>query len=390
MLSLYLHFPFCKRKCFYCDFCSMAAERAEIAVYCAALEKEISLMAGKYAHMAVDTVFIGGGTPSIVPESLMAGVLAAVRNHFTIAEGAEFTSEANPGTLRDGWLNTMVANGMNRLSIGVQAQQEHLLKLLGRMHDFPMALAAFAMAKKHGITNINADAMFGLPKQGVSDYVETLRALADAGATHLSAYALQVEEGTLLAAQVAEGTLRVPNQDETADMLEAGISSLSNLGFERYEISNYARPGFACRHNIGYWTQKHYLGLGVSAASHLPASPDATPAVYTRRQNTHDIKQYMAALAEGVLPPASVTGVAAKEAMFETVMLGLRMVQGLRYADFAALHGQTLQAIYGEAIRKLTNEGLLETPCDNEPRLMLTARGLAVQNTALMAFLQED
>ena len=392
MLSLYLHFPFCKRKCSYCDFCSAAADGATVAAYCRALEAEIRLEAKRYGHMPVDTVFLGGGTPSVVPAPLMRGVLSALRESFAIRPDAEFTSEANPGTVTAEWLATLREAGMNRLSLGVQAIQPHLLKTLGRIHDFAQARETIALARGQGIGNINADAMFGLPGQSMGEYMDTLRALAGEGVTHISAYALIVEEGTPLHARVHRREVVPASDDMAADMLEAGVDLLAGLGYARYEISNFAREGFLCRHNMGYWRQKLYLGLGASAASLLPpdgaGGAEGVDVAYLRRSNTLDVQAYTAALLHGLDTPAEITSVTRRDAMFETVMLGLRTVAGVRLADFHAMHGQAPDTVYGEAIATLHAQGLLDEAALAEGRLALTRRGLAVQNTALMPFLQ--
>ncbi|MDD3213910.1 MAG: radical SAM family heme chaperone HemW [Eubacteriales bacterium] len=381
-----MHFPFCVRKCAYCDFCSAAATQAEMAAYCAALETEMALTAERYGSLPVDTVFLGGGTPSIVPAPLMKSVMKTLRTHFTLLPGVEFTSEANPGTLTDAWLDVIAGAGANRLSIGVQAKQERLLGIIGRIHDFPAAREAFAMARKHGFTNLNADAMFGLPTQTLEEYLATLDALAELDGTHLSAYSLILEEGTRLFDRVTGGDVTLPDEDVVADMMEAGIDRLEALGYRRYEISNFAKPGFECAHNLGYWRQKPYLGLGLSAASLLPSEdPDAA---YIRRSNTTDLRAYLRLLGENRVPVAETTPVSRREAMFETVMLGLRTVAGVGYAEFEKRHGVSLPAVYGPAIETLTAEGLLLPASGAEPRLALTRRGLALQNTAMMAFME--
>ncbi len=389
MLSLYLHFPFCKRKCSYCDFCSAAADEATVAAYCSSLEAEIRLEAKRYGHMPVDTVFLGGGTPSVVPAPLMRGVLAALRERFAIQPDAEFTSEANPGTLSAEWLDVLRDAGMNRLSLGVQAIQPHLLKALGRIHDFAEAREAIALARGRAISNISADAMFALPEQSMEEYMDTLRALADEGVTHISAYALIVEEGTPLHARVHRGEAVPASDDLAADMLEAGVDLLAQLGYARYEISNFAREGFLCRHNMGYWRQKPYLGLGASAAGLLPPDGSAREDIaYLRRSNTADVKAYTAALLNGLDAPAEITPVTRHEAMFETIMLGLRTVAGVSLAAFRAMHGHALETVYGDAVAMLRGQGLLDEAALAKGRLALTRRGLAVQNTALMPFLQ--
>ena len=390
MLSLYLHFPFCKRKCSYCDFCSAAAEEGEIDAYCAALKKEIALTGRQFGETPVDTVFLGGGTPSIVPAGRMGEVLSALRKHFTILPDAEFTSEANPGTLTGEWLETLKKAGANRLSLGVQAKQERLLRILGRIHTFSQAKDAFSMARAHGFSNLNADAMFALPTQTMAEYLETLDALAAEKVTHLSAYSLILEEGTPLYTAVKRGELALPDEDETADMMECGIDRLETLGYRRYEISNFARPGYECKHNLGYWRQKNYLGLGLAAASLLPPGTGGGDAKYLRRTNTDRMSVYLKSLVEDKLPVGESRAVTPTEAMFETVMLGLRTVDGVGYADFTHMYGKRLTDVYGKAIGKLTAEGLLRPVTGEAPRLALTRRGLALQNTALMAFMEEQ
>ena len=389
MLSLYLHFPFCKRKCSYCDFCSAAATDQAMEQYCDALAVEIALQAAQYGGEPVDTVFLGGGTPSLVPAPAIRKVLTALRRNFHILSDAECSSEANPGTLTDAWLDVATEAGVNRLSIGVQAKQMNLLRTLERIHTYPEALEALRMAREHGIENLNADAMFGLPGQTLEDYLETLHAFVDERVTHVSAYALIVEDGTPLAQRVQNGSLTLPDEDMVADMLEQGVLFLETHGYQRYEISNFAKPGYACKHNLGYWRQKRYLGLGLSAASLLPAPANAPDACYVRQTNTNRLPEYLRQLACGRTPIAETQRISRQDAMFETVMLGLRTVEGVRYGDFMAMYGQTLPQVYGEAIDRLTNEGLLAPVETGDPRLRLTPRGLMLQNTALMAFMRD-
>ncbi len=389
MLSLYLHFPFCKRKCSYCDFCSAVAGEGEIAAYCAALETEIGLYAEKYSRSSVDTVFLGGGTPSVVPAPLMRRVLQTLRERFVILPDAEFTSEANPGTVTAAWLDAIREAGANRLSLGVQAIQGRLLNTLGRIHTYEQALDAIALARKHGFANLNADAMFGLPSQTAEEYLDTLTALAQTGVTHISAYSLILEEGTPLHAAVTRGDYTLPDEDETADMMEQGIDRLEALGYRRYEISNFAKPGYECRHNLGYWRQKRYLGLGLAAASLLPTEPLDGDAAYVRHTNTDDLKTYLSCVSQGRLPTAERTPIPPAEARFETLMLGLRTTDGVSYADFERMHGMPLRQAYGTAIDKLAAIGLLMPETKAEPRLALNRRGLALQNTALMTLMED-
>lgn len=383
-LSLYVHFPFCKSKCVYCDFCSFAADEAVMERYVNSLTREAELSAAETPGAEINTVFFGGGTPSIVPAPLMRKVTRKLQECFSIPNGIEFTSEANPGTLTDAWLETMTEAGMNRLSVGVQAKQDRLLRLLGRIHNFPQAKDALNMARKHGIENLSADLMYGLPTQTLDDYLESIRATADLGVQHISAYSLKVEENTKLYSMIRTGEAALPGEDDTADMMEAGIDLLETLGYRRYEISNFAKPGFESRHNLAYWRQRHYLGLGLNAASMLPSDSVA----YNRRTNADSIDTYCGLLAEGRLPIRETIPIGRDEAMFESIMLGLRTADGVAFVDFERMHGVKLTGVYGAAIRELREKGWLEPVNPANPRLALNRRGLAVQNSALMPFLE--
>lgn len=385
-LQLYLHFPFCKRKCFYCDFCSSAQPAQTVQAYCNALEKEIALMGRKYADFEVSTVFLGGGTPSLVPAGLMAGVLDTLQKSFRILPTAEFTSEANPGAVTREWLEMAAAHGLNRLSLGVQAAQDGLLQSIGRIHTWADAEAAVRMARSSGIRNLNLDAMFGLPNQTEKDYLDTLAAFRDLGAEHISAYSLILEEGTTLHRMVEEGSVLLPDEDDTAAMYESGINWLAKNGYERYEVSNFAKPGFECRHNLGYWQGEWYLGMGVAAHSMLPSEREG--AFCLRKGNGTDVPAYIQALNEGRGAPAdSIDWISPKEAMFETMMLGLRTTIGVDAKVFERRYGQSLQTRWGNELNKLEREKLA---CWKENRFVLTPRGLAVQNEVLLRLMDEE
>ncbi|HPJ02324.1 MAG TPA: radical SAM family heme chaperone HemW [Candidatus Limiplasma sp.] len=385
-MSLYIHFPFCRSKCVYCDFCSFAASDAKVLQYIDQLNTEIMLAAAQWPGAEIETVYFGGGTPSIVPARLMEKVLNQLHKHFRIPAGIEFTSEANPGTVTGDWLQAMAEAGMNRLSLGMQAKQDRLLKELGRIHSFSQVRDTLALARRHGVGNLSLDMMYGLPSQTIADYLESIYAAAKLGVQHISAYGLKVEEGTRLQAMLASGERTLPDDDETADMMDRGIEALESLGFQRYEISNFARPGFASRHNLVYWQQQYYLGLGLNAASMLPAEG----AAYMRRTNTASGREYKRLLEENRLPVAECIPIDRDEAMFETVMLGLRTTAGIGYAEFESMHGQKLDTVYGEAIKALETGGLLRPVDPETPRLVLNDRGLALQNTALMPFLKDN
>ena len=362
LLQLYLHFPFCKRKCFYCDFCSAPADDGTVAAYCSALKKEICLTAEKYPGVRVSTVFLGGGTPTLVPAAQMRGVLEELRRRFDV------------------------------LPLGMQAAQERLLKAIGRIHTFAQTEEAVAMARAAGIRNLNVDLMSGLPGQTLRDWYESLKAALALGVEHISAYSLILEEGTPLCRMVEEGSVRLPDDELAAEMYERGVTWLEAAGYERYEISNFARPGFRCRHNVGYWQGSWYAGLGVAAHGMLP--PDeakaACGAVRIRRANTESLMEYLNALdTQNTLPPAEITAVDRREAMFETMMLGLRMTDGVSERDFERMYGAALSQVYGPALERLAGEGLgaWSSGAPGERRFFLTPRGLEVQNEALMALM---
>lgn len=377
LLQLYLHFPFCKRKCLYCDFCSFQTDESTMEAYCAALRREIRQMGQSYAHAQVSTVFLGGGTPTLVPPRLMAPVLEELRRSFAFLPDTEFTSEGNPGTLTAEWLDMAMARGLNRLSLGVQAAQDELLQRIGRIHTFQEAQDAVRLARAHGVQNLNLDAMFGLPGQTKEHYLDTLDAFARLGAEHISAYSLILEEGTPLHAQVQAGKAALPDEDETAEMYEAGIERLQSLGYERYEVSNFAKPGHACRHNIGYWQGEWYLGLGAAAHSMLPPDDRHPGAARVRTANTADVQTYI----KEEMPPRETEDISPEEAMFESMMLALRTTAGVNAARFEQQHGVSLRERYGAALDELATQGLGHWTQDG---YALTPRGIEVQNEALM------
>lgn len=390
MLQLYLHFPFCKRKCAYCDFCSAQSTREEIERYCFALCREIELAAANFPHARVSTVFLGGGTPSIVPAEAIGEVLGTLRQAFDLAADVEMTAEANPGTLTESWLETVCELGVNRLSLGVQAAQDSLLKRLGRIHTFEQARQSAELAQRHGIENLTFDVMFGLPGQSVPQYLDTLDAVCALGAKHVSAYSLILEDGTPLKQQVSAGEVTLPDDDETADMYMQGIRRLQSRGLHQYEISNFARgKQWQCRHNLGYWQGAWYLGLGLNSHSMLPPGAQGTDTRYLRVANTSGLNTYLSMIAEGKLPIVESQSIGAEDAMFETMMLGLRTLAGVSEADFLRRHGQPMQEAYGEVLEALCSDGLARWDLgENNHVFVLTEKGLLLQNQVLLRLMQ--
>lgn len=291
-MELYIHIPFCRQKCRYCDFPSYAGCEQEIPRYIDALMLEAREQAELLpVGTVMDTVFIGGGTPSLLTPEQLKKLANGIQDVFFIAQDAEFTCEANPGTVTAEWAQMASACGVNRVSMGMQALQPHLLKTLGRIHQYDDVCASVQSLREAGIQDLNLDLMFGLPGQSRKDWSETIEAALALSPTHLSCYGLIPEEGTPLTADLEAGRLSLPDEEIERQMYDDCLQLLSVRGFRQYEISNFALPGHACRHNIGYWRQVPYLGLGASAASALPVNTAET--AYRRLANPPTIPAYM-------------------------------------------------------------------------------------------------
>ena len=374
-----MHIPFCVRKCAYCDFVSFP-DPAPRAAYLSALRREIALAGERFPQGGYDTIFLGGGTPSLLAPEDLAALFTSLRGAFQIAPGAEITVECNPGTLSREKLAAYRAAGVNRLSLGLQSAEDALLRTIGRIHDFAAFAESFSLARSAGFTNINVDLMYGLPGQTQAHYLETLRRVGDLGPEHISAYCLILEEGTPLYARVTAGALSLPEEDAVCDMEAAGRRALKTLGYARYEISNYARPGFECLHNINYWRNGPYLGLGLAAHSAMEICG------WRRWNNLAGLNAYLEALSKNRLPVEAQEKIGKREEMFECVMLGLRMLRGVDRAAFLARFGQDVCAAYPEAVEALCALGWAAV----EPAaLRLTEAGLDMENSALMYFLED-
>ncbi len=384
-LQLYLHFPFCKRKCRYCDFCSAAPLPGEMEAYADALISEIRCEGEKWRHAEVSTVFLGGGTPSLFPAALMERVLSALDEAFTILPNAERSSEANPGVLEREWLEVLHGHRFSRLSLGMQAWQEPLLALLGRVHRREDVQAAVRMARQAGFASLNLDVMTGLPTQTAKDVADTLDAAATLGAEHLSIYSLIVEDGTELKRRVDSGEWSLPQEDEMVAIDDVVAAKTARYGYHRYEISNYAKQGHECRHNLGYWRGEWYLGLGVAAHSLLP--PEGAEQ-WRRCRNTDSLSEYLHCARQGISPRVETQHISPREAMFETMMLGLRTVEGVSGSAFAVRFGQTLDERYGPALLRLEKEGLLFRT--QSGGAALTTRGLDVENDVALRFMDDS
>jgi oxygen-independent coproporphyrinogen III oxidase len=394
-IGLYVHVPFCASKCAYCDFTSYAGREADIPRYVAAVVREIARRGAELGHPKADTVFLGGGTPSLLDEFQLARILNALWEAFPIQDGAEITCECNPGTLTTPFAQALRKAGVNRLSLGAQAKQARLLRLLGRIHDWEQVIASVEIARKAGFDNINLDLMFGLPdggkgdrrllcearggpfrqktpvtfsagRQTVSDLRETLEAAIALSPTHLACYGLIVEEGTPICQDISAGKLALPDEEVDREMYELARQTLAEHDFHQYEISNFAREGYLCRHNIGCWTRVPYLGFGCAAHSFFGEC---------RTMNPSNLDAYLA----GEEPKTEA--ISREEARFESMMLGLRMTRGVENVDFVRMHGMGIREAFGEKLDKPLAAGLLEW---HEGALRLTCLGMDLQNSVLV------
>lgn len=377
MMELYVHIPYCRSKCRYCDFASYPGQQGTMDAYVDALLHEAdALQTGE----SLSTVFIGGGTPSILPAPLLDRLLTGLRERFVFPAGIEFTTEANPGTLTKEWLQVAVRHGVNRLSMGMQAAQPHLLRTLGRIHDMADVAASVDLARQMGIPHISVDLMFGLPGQTVADWRESIERALQLPVDHMSCYGLIPEEGTPLKRDLDAGKLTLPDEDDERRMYDLALALLAQSGFRQYEISNFAKPGCECRHNIGYWRQVPYIGLGASAASLYTVQGKTL-----RTANPPQIRDYLRMVQSGDWSVREITPVSPTDARFETLMLGLRMTDGVSEADFAAMHGVSLDSCCGETLRSLQQRGLL---AHENGRWFLSRRGMDVQNAILVELLE--
>lgn len=387
MPSIYIHIPFCIKKCAYCDFVSFE-NMPFMAQYCNALKAEMEVSAFCIPHVNFDTVFLGGGTPSTLPLGAIKSILDTLKMRFSIAESAEITMECNPGTVSLDKLKEYRAAGVNRLSFGLQSASDALLKGIGRIHTYDDFLNSYALARQAGFSNINVDVMYGLPNQTVREISETLNALFVFRPEHISAYSLILEEGTPLHACVERGEVRLPDEEEVYVQHRTCIEMLQNNGYERYEISNYARRGlqakspFRCRHNLNYWNNGEYLGIGLNAHSAMRLE-----GAFTRWSNTANLQEYLLCTDSGALPIEEKQIIGKDEEMFECVMLGLRQTDGIELEAFEKRFHESVHAHYDSAIAKLVSLHWLEI---ENGFIRLTDIGLDMQNEALLYFMDEE
>lgn len=375
-LELYIHIPFCAKKCAYCDFLSFAAPVRIYREYVDKLIEEIYGQCENFRDYQVSTIFLGGGTPSILPAEIMEELLSVLRECFDIAEDAEITIEANPGTLTMEKLETYLEGGVNRISIGLQSSDDMELKALGRIHTFDEFLKSYQRARQAGFTNINVDLMSGIPGQDVHSWKNTLRKVMMLKPEHISAYSLIVEEGTPFYELYGTDRKGLPDEEIDREMYHLTKEMMESQGYSRYEISNYARSGYECRHNIGYWTGVDYLGLGLGASSYTHGF---------RYHNTGDFTEYLGLnLREAGAASQDIQELSHEEKMEEFMFLGLRMMKGVSGSEFLGRFGQNMWNIYGDVLNKLEEQKLIEV---DAPTVRLTELGIDVSNMVLSNFL---
>lgn len=370
-LEIYVHIPFCVKKCDYCDFLSGPAGRDRQEAYVNALLKEISGVPPSPGHQVV-SVFFGGGTPSLIEARFIEMILSKLKEKFQFSPEAEISLEANPGTLTKEKLEVYRNAGIHRLSLGLQSADNRELRALGRIHTYEDFLESFSLARKTGFCNINVDLISAIPDQTCEGWRKNLRIAAELGPEHISAYSLIVEDGT----PFAERALHLPDEEEEYRMYEDTAKILAEYGYRQYEISNYAKEGMECRHNIGYWKRIEYLGIGLGAASLYEG---------TRFSNTRDMEEY---LAESGMPKRirrDVHSLTKREEMEEFMFLGLRMTEGIREEEFAACFGVPLGQIYGKVLDKYEKLGFLE---QKDGCWRFTRKGIHVSNVILADFLE--
>lgn len=382
MSGFYVHIPFCVKKCAYCDFVSYP-ETEHKEAYLSALQKEITLTAQREPwREPVSTIFIGGGTPSLLTQEEIATLLCCIREHYPVTPDAEITMECNPGTAVRDQLKGYFEAGVNRLSIGLQSADDRLLRCIGRIHDKQAFSDTYEAAVAAGFRNINVDCMHGLPGQSQEDYLATLAYVTSLEkVTHISSYSLILEEGTPLYRMVKNGSVQLPDEDAVADMQDAGLRYLWEQGFFRYEVSNFARPGHECAHNLNYWANGAYAGVG--CAAHSARRFDGK---WTRYYNVSSLEDYLKCLEQGLLPREGMEEIPMREEMFECLMLGLRTRQGVNCMDFQARFGHTIWEVYGNGLTRLEAEGLLSV---NGGSIALTDRGLDIENEILLPFMDD-
>ncbi|MDM0768402.1 radical SAM family heme chaperone HemW [Clostridium perfringens] len=373
-ISLYIHIPFCAQKCLYCDFPSFARKDHLRKAYIEALNKEIISLREKHNNLEINTIFIGGGTPSVLEADELECLLKEVAK-LNMAKDIEYSMECNPGNLTEEKLEVMKNYGVNRISMGLQAKQDNLLKGLGRIHNYKTFKENFLLAKKVGFNNINVDLMFGLPNQRLNEWEETLREIISLEPAHISAYSLIIEEGTAFYNLYENDKLKLPTEEEERKMYHLAKKILEENGFNQYEISNYAKEGKECRHNLAYWNMDNWIGVGSAAASYINGK---------RIKNISSVEEYINSINEKGEAVEEIINNSKNDNMEEFMFMGLRKINGIDENEFKKRFSMNINDVYGEILNKYIDEGLL---IRDSGRIFLSEKGIEISNIIMADFL---
>ncbi|MDO4577023.1 MAG: radical SAM family heme chaperone HemW [Clostridium perfringens] len=373
-ISLYIHIPFCAQKCLYCDFPSFARKDHLRKAYIEALNKEIISLREKHNNLEINTIFIGGGTPSVLEADELECLLKEVAK-LNMAKDIEYSMECNPGNLTEEKLEVMKKYGVNRISMGLQAKQDNLLKGLGRIHNYKTFKENFLLAKKVGFNNINVDLMFGLPNQRLNEWEETLREIISLEPAHISAYSLIIEEGTAFYNLYENDKLKLPTEEEERKMYHLAKKILEENGFNQYEISNYAKEGKECRHNLAYWNMDNWIGVGSAAASYINGK---------RIKNISSVEEYINSINEKGEAVEEIINNSKNDNMEEFMFMGLRKINGIDENEFKKRFSMNINDVYGEILNKYIDEGLL---IRESGRIFLSEKGIEISNVIMADFL---
>ena len=373
-ISLYIHIPFCAQKCLYCDFPSFARKDHLRKAYIEALNKEIINLREKHNNLEINTIFIGGGTPSVLESNELECLLKEIAK-LNMAKDIEYSMECNPGNLTEEKLEVMKKYGVNRISMGLQAKQDNLLKGLGRIHNYKTFKENFLLAKKVGFNNINVDLMFGLPNQRLNEWEETLREIISLEPAHISAYSLIIEEGTAFYNLYENDKLKLPTEEEERKMYHLAKKILEENGFNQYEISNYAKEGKECRHNLAYWNMDNWIGVGSAAASYINGK---------RIKNISSIEEYINSVNEKGEAVEEIINNSKNDNMEEFMFMGLRKINGIDENEFKKRFSMNINDVYGEILNKYIDEGLL---IRDSGRIFLSEKGIEISNIIMADFL---
>jgi oxygen-independent coproporphyrinogen-3 oxidase len=373
--AAYLHIPFCEHICHYCDFNKVFLKGQPVDEYIQALEKEIQMTLNQYPASQFETIFVGGGTPTSLSEQQLYNFCQSIHKHLPMSENVEFTFEANPGDLTKGKLQILKEAGVNRISLGVQTFNEELLKKIGRVHRAEDVFQSVDNAKKVGFKNISIDLIFSLPTQTIDDFKESLIEAFSLDIQHYSAYSLIIEPKTVFYNLLQKGKLPTPGEDTEAAMYELLMEEMDKHGFDQYEISNFAKPGFESKHNLTYWNNDYYYGFGAGAHSYVNG---------WRRSNTGPLNKYIGQIQKGELPIFHEHQVTRVEQMEEEMFLGLRKSDGVSIARFIEKFGKDPLQLFKNEMAELINKKWLEV---NQERIYLTKAGRLLGNEVFQAFL---